>query len=105
MGLWAYIISQTSASPARLLAFGGLCLGASFGVGYVFSELMTPPGTSRPLDSQTAASLGYEERVGAHCMVWRVVGACGTGITLGHDQLRFTQQTCVTLGQLRFTQV
>ncbi|GIL86811.1 hypothetical protein Vretimale_15616 [Volvox reticuliferus] len=41
MGLWGYIISHTSQSPVRLIAFGTFCIGATWLIGSVFSSLTT----------------------------------------------------------------
>ncbi|GFR40724.1 hypothetical protein Agub_g1332, partial [Astrephomene gubernaculifera] len=43
MTLWGYIISNTSQSAGRLLAFGALCIGGTYAVGTAFSKATTGP--------------------------------------------------------------
>ncbi len=62
MTLWGYIISSTQGSPARLAAFGALCIGGTWLIGEAFARSTTSVFDPKKQKAQMD-EMSYDNRV------------------------------------------
>lgn len=78
MTLWGYIISSTQGSPARLAAFGALCIGGTWLIGEAFAR-STTSGFDPKKQKAQMDEMSYDNRVSfCVCQAGPSIGCCAT---------------------------